>query len=169
MIPIGGELWIYFNTCCVLIPNFDGAVMGGRRHLSGATRRRREEHAGCRGLNVAPVLHHFAAGLTQIPELTENRRTDTSTLKSQEPCMSEEHACTAELVREFYRTQRVQKLEGNESVVIGGQRWVSDTEGKNLLFKIVNVDTQYWKEQLKMQLNVDLYFFWRDLQNKIQF
>lgn len=133
MIPIGSELWIYFNTCCVLIPNFDGAVMGGRRHLSGATRRRREEHAGGRGLNVAPVLHHFAAGLTQIPELTENRRTDTSTLKSQEPCMSEE----------FYRTQRVQELEGNESVVIGGQGWVSDTEGKDLLFKIVNVDTQY--------------------------
>lgn len=140
--------------------------MGGRRHLSGATRRRREEHAGGRGLNVAPVLHHFAAGLTQIPELTENRRTDTSTLKSQEPCMSEEHARTAELIREFYRTQRVQELEGNESVVIGGQRWVSVTEGN---IKIVNVDTQYWKEQLKMQLNVDLYFFWRDLQNKIQF
>lgn len=26
-----------------------------------------------------------------------------------------------------------------------------------LLFKIVNVDTQYWKEQLKMQLNVHLF------------
>lgn len=71
MIPFRGELWFYFNTCCVLIPNFDGAVMGGRRHLSGATRRRREEHAGGRGLKVASVLYHFAAGLTQIPELTE--------------------------------------------------------------------------------------------------
>lgn len=87
--------------------------------------------------------------------------------QSQEPCLSEEHASTAELVGEFYRTQRVQELEGNESVVIGGQRWVSHTKGKDLLFKIVNVDTQYLKEQLKMQLNVD--FFWRDLQNKIQF
>lgn len=34
---------------------------------------------------------------------------------------------------------------------------MSHTEGKDLLFKIVNVDTQYLKEQLKMQLNVDFF------------
>lgn len=59
----------FFSTCCVLIPNFDGAVMRGRCHLSGTTRSYREEHTAGRGLKVASVLHHFAAGLTQIPEL----------------------------------------------------------------------------------------------------
>lgn len=48
--------------------------MGGRRHLSGATRGHREEDAGGRGLKVASVLHHFAAGLAQIPELTKTDR-----------------------------------------------------------------------------------------------
>ena len=56
-------------TCCVLIPDFDRAVMGGCCYLSGATRRHRQEHtAGC-GLEVASVLHNFTARLTEVPEL----------------------------------------------------------------------------------------------------
>lgn len=52
----------------MLIPDFDRAVMGGRSHSSCATRMHGEKHtAGC-GLEVASVLHNFAARLTQVPE-----------------------------------------------------------------------------------------------------
>lgn len=58
-----------YVTCCVLVPDFDGAVMGGRCYLSCATRRRRQKHtAGC-GLVMASVLHNLTARLTQVPEL----------------------------------------------------------------------------------------------------
>lgn len=56
-------------TCCVLIPDFDGAVMGGCCYLSGATRRHWEKHAAGCGLKVASVLHYFTAWLAQVPEL----------------------------------------------------------------------------------------------------
>lgn len=99
--PIRTELWfVILSTCCVLIPDLDGAVMGGRRHLGSATRRPREEHAGGRGLKVASVLHHFAAGLTQIPEL--------NTADTVSGSVRQEQACTAELIRKF-RTEGLEK------------------------------------------------------------
>ncbi len=57
-------------TCCVLIPDFDRAIMGGCYYPCCATRGRRQKHtAGC-GLQVSSVLHNFTARLTQVPELT---------------------------------------------------------------------------------------------------
>lgn len=64
-------------TCCMLIPDFDRAVMGGCSHSSCATRMHGEKHtAGC-GLEVASVLHNFAARLTQVPELVTHRHKST--------------------------------------------------------------------------------------------
>lgn len=56
-------------TCCVLIPDFDGAVMGGCGYPSCAIRSHRQKHAAGCGLKVASVLHNFTARLAQIPEL----------------------------------------------------------------------------------------------------
>lgn len=64
-------------TCCMLIPDFDRAVMGGCSHSSCATRMHGEKHtAGC-GLEVASVLHNFAARLTQVPKLVTHRHKST--------------------------------------------------------------------------------------------
>lgn len=68
-------LWLFRvrrvgSTCAVLIPDLDGAVVGGRGHPGRSSRRWRQEHAAGCGLQVASVLHHFTAGLTQVPQLT---------------------------------------------------------------------------------------------------
>lgn len=69
-----------------MIPDFDSAVMGGCCHPRGDTRRHREKHAAGCGLKVASVLHYFAAGLAQIPELMKQTQ-----LQSEQEATSEEH------------------------------------------------------------------------------
>lgn len=56
-------------TCCILVPDSDGAVMGGCRNPSCAVRKRGEKHAAGCGLLVASVLHNLTARLPQVPEL----------------------------------------------------------------------------------------------------
>jgi len=70
-------------TCCILIPDFDWAIVGGRCHASGASRRHGQKHtAGC-GLKMTSVLHDFTAGLTQVPELVTHRNnTDVKCFKT---------------------------------------------------------------------------------------
>lgn len=50
-------------TCCVLVPDFDSAVVGGCCYPSSATRRHGEKHAAGCGLKVASVFHYFTAWL----------------------------------------------------------------------------------------------------------
>lgn len=60
-------------TRSVLIPDSEGAVVGGRRHPGDAQVGGRQEHTAGGGLHVAPVLHHLTARLTQVPQLGEER------------------------------------------------------------------------------------------------
>lgn len=66
-------------TCCVLIPDFDRAVVGGCRYPCIATRMHGEKHAAGCGLKVASVFHYFTAWLAKVPQLI----TDTTPLRTQ--------------------------------------------------------------------------------------
>lgn len=68
-------------TCCVLIPDFDGAVMGGCGYPRCTIRSHRQEHAAGCGLKVASVLHNFTARLAQIPELMTQKHCEQTVNK----------------------------------------------------------------------------------------
>ena len=51
-------------TGSVLIPDFEGAVMGGGGHPGYARVTSRQKHTAGGGLDVPPVFHHLTTGLT---------------------------------------------------------------------------------------------------------
>lgn len=97
-------------TCCVLIPDSDGAVMGGCRDPSCAVRKRGEKHAAGRGLLVASVLHHLTARLPQVPQL---RRQDQI---SQNILLQTGHLGT--LTNTFFSYSQCVQLETSQTNVI---------------------------------------------------
>lgn len=57
-------------TCCVLVPDFDGTVMGGRCYASCPIVSSRQEHTAGGCLEMPSVLHNLTARLTQVPQLS---------------------------------------------------------------------------------------------------
>lgn len=62
------------GTCSVLVPDLDGVVVGGCRHLRSVSWTRGEKHAAGRRLDMTSVLHHLTAGLPQVPQLAQKKQ-----------------------------------------------------------------------------------------------